>query len=226
MREPARGVDEVDAGRLARERHGARGARVRLEDVDGRVGDRELDVEQADDAERRPEPLDDVLHLERVRERQRLRGQHAGRVAGVDAGLLDVLHHGADEDLLAVAERVDVDLDRVLDEAVDEHRPADRRHRGAQVVLVVADAHRAAAEHVRRPDEHRVADLARRGERLVSAPSTVDHGGQRTPSSRRARRTARDPRRGRSPRAACRGSGSRPPRCAGRAGAASGRRTA
>ena len=36
------------------------------------------------------------------------------------AGLLDVLHDRADVDRLAVAERVDVDLDRVLEEAVDE----------------------------------------------------------------------------------------------------------
>jgi hypothetical protein len=77
------------------------------------------------------------------------------------------LHDGADEDLLAVAERVDVDLDRVLDETVDEHRPADRRHRRLQVGLVVAHAHRAAAEDVRRSDEHRVADLAGSVERLV-----------------------------------------------------------
>ena len=52
-------------------------------------------------------------------------GQHAARVAGVDAGLLDVLHHGGDVGVLAVGERVDVDLDRVLEEAVDEQsRPA------------------------------------------------------------------------------------------------------
>ena len=36
------------------------------------------------------------------------------------AGLLDVLHDPADPDVLAVAQRVDVDLDRVLQEAVEE----------------------------------------------------------------------------------------------------------
>ena len=50
------------------------------------------------------------------------RRQHAGRVAGVDAGLLDVLHHAAEVDLGAVAQRVDVDLDRVVEEPVDQHR--------------------------------------------------------------------------------------------------------
>ena len=167
--ELAGGLDEVDPDRLRGERHRARGPRVRLEDVDGRVGDRELEVEQPDHAERRREALDDVLDLERVRERERLRGQHAGRVAGVDAGLLDVLHHGGDVDVLAVAERVDVDLDRVLDEPVDEHGARDGGHRLAQLLVVVTDAHRAAAEHVRGADEHRIADLGRGGERLLGA---------------------------------------------------------
>ena len=48
------------------------------------------------------------------------RRDHARRVARVHARLLDVLHHGADEDIGAVAHRVDVDLDRALEEPVDE----------------------------------------------------------------------------------------------------------
>jgi hypothetical protein len=114
------GIDEVHADRLARERDRARRARVHLEDVHRRVGDRKLDVEDPHDAERRPEPLHDVLHLERVREREGRRREHARRVAGVDARLLDVLHHRADVHLLAVAQCIDVELDRVLDEAVEE----------------------------------------------------------------------------------------------------------
>ena len=50
----------------------------------------------------------------------------------MDAGLLDVLHDGADVDVLAVAERVDVDLDRVLEEAVDEHGVVGARPRAAR----------------------------------------------------------------------------------------------
>ena len=38
----------------------------------------------------------------------------------MDAGLFDVLHHPADVDLGAVAECVDVDLDRVFEEAVHQ----------------------------------------------------------------------------------------------------------
>ena len=108
--------------RLARERHRPRRARVDLEHEDLAVGDRELDVEQADDAERRAEPADDVVDLGASAGVERRRRQHAGRVAGVDAGLLDVLHHRGDVRVLAVGERVDVDLDRALEEAVDERR--------------------------------------------------------------------------------------------------------
>ncbi len=41
----------------------------------------------------------------------------------MDAGLLDVLHDAAEEEVRTVVQRVDVDLDRVVDEAVDQHRP-------------------------------------------------------------------------------------------------------
>ena len=94
-----------------------------------------------------------MLHLEGVREGERLRREHARRVAGVDAGLFHVLHDGRDEDVLAVAERIDVDLDRVLDEPVDENRAENGAHGLAQLRVVVTDTHRAASEHVRRPHE-------------------------------------------------------------------------
>ena len=86
------------------------------------------------------------------------------RVAGVHAGLLDVLHDPADDDLAGgVADGVDVDLGGVLEEAVDEHRalgrqaalacrgepkPASSAMAAAQAVVVVDDLHGPAAEHV------------------------------------------------------------------------------
>ena len=66
----------------------------------------------------------------------------------MDARFLDVLHHRGDVDLLAVAERVDVDLDRVLDEPVEQDGAADSRHRALERVVVVADSHRAPTEDV------------------------------------------------------------------------------
>ena len=82
----------------------------------------------------------------------------------MDAGLLDVLHHAAEVELGAVVEGVDVDLHRVVEEPVDQHRvgrgdlggPLDV---GRQRRLVVDDLHAAAAEHVGGPDQHRIADL-------------------------------------------------------------------
>ena len=116
----------------------------------------------------------------------RERRDHAGRVAGVDAGLLDVLHDRADQHVVAVGDRVDVDLDRVLDERVDQRARGDRPR--AQHLLVVADAHRAATEHVARPHQHRIADLR----------------GRRAPPRRRRSRSPRPAPSGRSSRAASR----------------------
>ena len=158
-REPAGGGDEVDPDCLARERHRARGSRVRLEHEDLAVDDRELDVEKPDDAERAAQPADDLHHLERLQRRERRRRQDTRGVARVDARLLHVLHHRRDVGVRAVGECVDVELDRVLEEVVDEDAPACIGHCSADVLRPVADAHRTAAEHVRGPHEHRVADV-------------------------------------------------------------------
>ena len=87
----------------------------------------------------------------------------------MDAGLLDVLHHAGDVDGLAVGDAVHVDLDRVVQVAVDQHRVvAGDAHRFAHVAMqagaVVHDLHGAAAQHVARADHHRIADAL--GDRL------------------------------------------------------------
>ena len=95
------------------------------------------------------------------------------------AGLLDVLHDAADQHFLAVADRVDVDLDRVVQEAVEQHRRivADLHrlaHVALEVALLVHDLHRAPAQHVRRPHDERIADLVGRGDRrLLGARGAV-----------------------------------------------------
>src|SRR5690606_16511291 len=126
------------------------------------AGQSELDVDQAaypdsacDGLRGGTQPLD-------VEPAERDRRQGARRVAGVDAGLLDVLHDAAEVQLIAAVEGVDVDLYGVVEEAVDEHRPgrADLGRLGdvrPQPGLVVDDLHAAAAEHIGRPDEDRVA---------------------------------------------------------------------
>ena len=113
---------ERHADRLRHERHRARRARVHLEHVDVAVLHRELHVHQADDAELARERVVWRADLALTSRGERVRRQRARGVAGVDAGLLDVLHDAADDDARAVAHRVDVDLDRVLEEPVDQHR--------------------------------------------------------------------------------------------------------
>ena len=49
-----------------------------------------------------------------------MRGEHHRRVARVHAGFFDVLKEAADDDRLAVGDAVDIDLDRVLQELIDE----------------------------------------------------------------------------------------------------------
>ncbi len=98
-------------------------------------------------------------------------------------GLFDVFHDAADVQLVTVEQRVDVDLDRVLQELVDEQRrrQAPGHHRVGlgfveravhilfELRVVVDDFHAAAAEHVARAHEHRVADGVRGVERLLEA---------------------------------------------------------
>ena len=130
-------------------------------------------------------------------------GSDARRVAGVDAGLLDVLHDRRRSSTLSPShERVDVDLDRVLQEAVEEDLAAPRPLRSRCEVVVAArrcdvdDLHRPAAEHVGRAHEQREAD-ARRGRAAPprrSAPSRTAAPAQ-PELGRAARRSGRGPRR-------------------------------
>ncbi len=90
----------------------------------------------------------------------------------MDACLLDVLHDAGDDDFLAVCDRVDVDLDREIQEAVEQDRAVVRDAHGpldviAQLVLAVHDLHRTSAEHVRRPHDQRIADLLRHRDGFV-----------------------------------------------------------
>ena len=92
----------------------------------------------------------------------------------MDPGLLDMLEDAGDRDLLAVADRVDVDLDRVAQIAVDQHRRCARHlHRGGDIMVEllgpVDDLHRPPAEHVGRPQQHRIADPLGDRDRLVAA---------------------------------------------------------
>ena len=83
------------------------------------VGQRELDVDEADDPERGASQPPSPRSPRRCPV-ERGRRQDARRVARVHARLLDALHDSRDVGLPTVAQRVDVDLDHT-EEAVDEH---------------------------------------------------------------------------------------------------------
>jgi hypothetical protein len=143
------------------------GARIHFEDVDRLVLDRELRVHQADDLEGPGDAARVVANLIEVPLGDAVRRHDARAVAGVDAGLLDVLHDAADDDGAGrVGDAVDVELDGVLEELVDQHGPLGRRLHGRRHVAVerghvVDDRHAPAAEHVRRTDDEREADAQR-----------------------------------------------------------------
>ena len=89
-----------------------------------------------------------------------LRREDHGRVAGVDAGVLDVLDDGRSDDLAVLGHGVDLDLLGVEDELADDDRVFGRDARGLlevclQVALVEDDAHGRAAQDVGGPDEDR-----------------------------------------------------------------------
>ena len=151
--------------------------RIDLDDEDSAPPHRELDVHQAYDAE-----------LERQRAGRRTkRGQHIGwkrvrwerhrRIARVNPGLLDVLQQAADDDILAIRNAVDVDLDGVLQELVDENRLClgigyrfeGNGHVARELLLGVHDFHGTAAEYVARAHDDREADLLCHGKRVLAA---------------------------------------------------------
>ena len=167
--EPGAGHDlggdlgNLDADRLCDEGHGARGARIDLEDVDVAVLHRVLHVHQPADLKRLGERDRLPLDLGDDRPRQRMRRQRAGGIAGMDSGFLDMLHHAADEDVLSVGERIDIDLDRIGEIGIDQHRRRAGdddgiRHVAFEAPRIAHDLHGAAAEHVGGTDHDRVAD--------------------------------------------------------------------
>jgi hypothetical protein len=85
-----------DVRGLGHKRGCAGGSRIDLEDVDLAVLDGHLDVHKAADGECLGELAGDVADSFLDFPWERIGGDGARRVAGVDAGVLDVLHDAAD----------------------------------------------------------------------------------------------------------------------------------
>ena len=163
-----RALGQRHTGGLGDKRHGATRARIGLDHVDGLALDGVLYVDQAAHAQRHRDAARGLAEL-RLQALAKAERRDAGRgVAGVNTGLLDMLQDTADVDRFAVAQSVDVGLDRTLQEAVQVHRVvgANARSLGhviAQMLGVVGDHHAAAAQHVARTHQQRVADVRGHG---------------------------------------------------------------
>ena len=167
-------------GGLGHERDRPAGPGVGLEHVDLPVLHGELDVDEAAHLERLGQRAGVALELVDHLVAQRLRGQRAGGVARVHPGLLHVFHHSGDQDFAGtVADGVDVDLDRVLQEAIHQHGTiggdaalarqragGHRLHDAAHAVVVVDDLHGPAAEDIAGAEQDRIADPSGDGQRL------------------------------------------------------------
>src|SRR5690349_18022160 len=91
--------------------------------------------------------------------------QYAGGVAGMNPGILDVLHDAANHAPGAVGDGVDIGFECVFQEAVDEYRMLRSDAHGPSEVaaergVVIHDFHRPATENVGGPQQHWVADSA------------------------------------------------------------------
>lgn len=111
--------------RLAAFRHihhqGDRTALYQIDDIHPLVLDGKLYVDQTNDRKRARHSdcfsfdFLDCLSIKRMRR------QYAGTVPGMHPCFLDVLHNAADNHLLTIANRIDIDLSRADDELVDQH---------------------------------------------------------------------------------------------------------
>ena len=163
-----RALGQRHAGGLGDKRHGTAGTRVGLDHVDGLALDGILHVDQAAYAQRHRDAARGLAEL-RLQALAKAKRRDAGRrVAGVNTGLLNMLQDAADVDLFAVAQGIDIGLNRTLQEAIEVHRVVGANARGlghviAQMLGIVGDHHAAAAQHIARTHQKRIADVRGHG---------------------------------------------------------------
>ena len=99
----------------------------------------------------------------------------------MDACFLNMLHDPGDDHVSAVAQRVHVDFDCILEKVVDQDRALlgvlhRFSHIAAHRVGIIGNHHRPAAQHIGGPHQHRVADALRAFQRFLDGGH---HGARR-----------------------------------------------
>ena len=110
-----------------------------------------------------------------------MRRQHQRRVSGVDAGVLDVLRDGRNDEIAAARDGVQLELSRVVEKFADDYGMPGRHRRRTPEKLVELDivgryAHGGAAQHVRGPYQHRVTDAACKFQCVVGRDQFLPRG--------------------------------------------------
>ncbi len=173
--DPGGELGQRPPGRLGDKRRCPAGPRVDLDEINLAVLDGKLDIHQAADTELQGQGPGLAPDLVNQIGAEGIRRQCAGRIPGMDSGLLDVLHDAADDDVSAVGQGVDVDLDGVLEELVHQNRVLRRSvdgklHVVSQLFRVVDDLHGAPTKDIGRTDNNRVADIDGNSLRLFERP--------------------------------------------------------
>ncbi len=172
---------EGDADGFGDEGDSAAGAGVDFDDVEFFVLDGELDVHEATHFKFDGEFFGGLANGGTHGFADGKGGDGAGGVAGVNAGGLDVLHDGADDGGVAVADAVDVDFGGAFEEAVDEDGALGGGvdgfvHVAAEFVVGVDDHHGAASEDEGRPNNHGIPNAVGDGDGFVFADGGAGFG--------------------------------------------------
>jgi len=171
------------AADLGHQGHRSGGPRIGLQNIDLALGNGILDVDQAHHVQTQRDLPGVGGDRVQVLLRDRDRRDHAGRVARMDAGQLDVLHHRRDEGLAPVAQGVRLTLGGVDQELVDEDGSVGRDIHGrshvlGQFFIVVDHLHAPPAQDEGRPDHEGIPDPMGHIHRLVEGAghARLGHG--------------------------------------------------
>ena len=168
-----RDLGDGHARRLGNEGHRATGARVHLDQVDLFILHRILHIHQAQHVQGLRQHFGLAANLVEHGRAERIGGQGAGAVAGMNARFFDMLHDAGDMDIaLAIAKRVDIHLDGVLQITVEQHRARARHAHGlvdvtGQRFHFMDQLHGPAAEYIGGSDQDREAELLGGGQCLL-----------------------------------------------------------